>query len=316
MIKNPASMWAQIRQFHDRSGFMLPNPSALVGNTWYADSANGSDGNSGLGPGSGYAFATIEKLLSKVDHGDIGVLFGVFREQLTGPVKYDITLIGASNRPRQATSGGVHTGGGASWLAPAAPVAVTPLIQVVAQGWKFVNIQMAPVAGAACIRFRRRETAAIPDASHGAVFGCYFSTGGAGGHGIDVTECKRILVEDCDFEALGTGTAILNTADGGVAQTGYGVIRGNRFQRGNAGDIIVAGNDYLIEGNRFYAVFGTEGGMRIDLDGGARNRVLNNHFADATAQYAIAGGYRKGAATDVWRNWVSDAVDPIVTLPA
>lgn len=271
----------------------------------------------GGGPSGSFTFDTFTNLAPHLRSRDIVLLSGVLREQAVCPVGvFDVTVVGAANRPRQATSGGVPTGGGASWLSPTTPVAATPLIQVIEQGWTFQNIQFAPVAAAACIRFRRRETATIPDASHGRVLGCYFSTGGAAGIGIDVTECKRIEVADCDFEALGTGYGITNTADGGVAQNNYHWIHNNRFQRGNTNDIKVASNDALYENNVFYGLQGVEGGLRISLSGGARNRVINNYFSDATAQYSVAGGYVSGAATDRWRNWVSDAADPIVVLPA
>lgn len=267
------------------------------------------------GGGPRGSFETFTELKPNLRSRDLIYLSGVLKEQAMTPVGvFDVTVLGAANRPRQATNGGVPTGGGASWLAPASPVATTALIQVIEQGWSFQNIQFAPVAASDCIRFRRQESATIPDGSHGSVFGCYFSTGGAAGCGINVGECKRILIEDNDFEALGTGTAIRNTADGGVAQTNYGVIRGNRFQRGNAGDIIVAGNNYLIEQNTFYAKFAVEGGWRINLDGGTLNMVINNYVADIDVTIAL--GFKKGSAGDVWRNFAATVVDPIVVVPA
>lgn len=269
------------------------------------------------GGGPRGSFTTFTDLAPFLRSRDLVLFSGVLLEQAIAPVGvYDVTLLGAANRPRQATNGGVPTGGGASWLSPASPVAATPLLQVIEQGWTISNIQFAPPAGSPCIRFRRRESATIPDASHGQVLGCYFSTGGAAGVGIDVTETKRIKIADCDFEAIGAGACITNTADGGIASPNHLHIVGNRFMRGNALEIDLATNDSLIEGNIFYALFGVEGGFRIDLAGGARNRVFNNYFSDATAQYAVAGGYRTGAATDRWRNWVGDANDQIVANPA
>lgn len=273
------------------------------------------------GGGPRGSFATFTNLAPNLRSRDVIFLSGVLREQAICPVGiYDVLVAGAANRPRQATSGGVATGGGASWLAPTSPVALTPLIQVIEQGWTFENIQFAPVAGSSCIRFRRRESATIPDSSHGRVTSCYFSTGGAAGMGIDLTETKRVHIEDCDFEALdagGAGTAIGYVSDGGFGVNNYHRIVGNRFQRGNTNDIKIPTSDSLIQGNVFYSVFGTEGGFRVDLDGGfGRNRIIDNWFADVTAQYAVAGGFRGAAATDIWRNWVADAVDPIITDPA
>ena len=298
-----AGFW---RHFQEDPRVVITDSKSVVNRVWYLFPQGGGPRGS---------FETFAALSPNLRSRDLIYLSGVLKEQAITPVGvFDVTVLGAANRPRQATNGGVPTGGGASWLAPASPTATTALIQVIEQGWEFNNIQFAPVAASDCIKFRRRETATIPDASHGRVIGCYFSTGGAAGCGINVTECKRILIEDCDFEALGTGTAIRNTADGGVAQTGYGVIRGNRFQRGNAGDIIVAGNNYLIENNTFYAKFAVEGGYRIDLNGGSLNMVLNNYVADI--DITIALGFRKGSAGDIWRNFAATVVDPVVVVPA
>lgn len=294
------------RHFQEDPRVVLTDSKSVVNRVWYLFPQGGGPRGS---------FATFTDLKPHLRSRDLIYLSGVLKEQAMTPVGvYDVTILGAANRPRQATNGGVPTGGGASWLAPASPVATTPLLSIIEQGWSVQNIQMAPVAASDCIRFRRMETATIPDGSHGSVIGCYFSTGGAAGCGVNVGECKRILIEDNDFEALGVGTAIRNTADGGVAAPNYGVIRGNRFQRGNAGDIIIACNNYLIENNIFYSKFAVEGGYRIDLDGGSLNMVINNYVADVDITNAL--GFRKGSAGDIWRNFAATVVDPVVVVPA
>lgn len=294
--------WRNMREENRRA---ILQDYGVINKVWYLFPQGGGPRGS---------FETFTELAPNLRSRDLIYLSGVLKEQATTPVGvFDVTILGAANRPRQATNSGVPTGGGASWLSPASP-SRDPLLAVIEQGWTIQNIQMAPPASESCIRFRRRESATVPDGSHGKVLDCYFSTGGAAGNGVDVTECKRILIENCDFEALGTGTAILNTADGGVAQTNYGVIRGNRFQRGNAGDIIVAGNNYLIQNNIFYAKFAVEGGYRIDLNGGALNMVIDNYVADI--DITIALGFRKGSAGDIWRNFAATVVDPIVVVPA
>ena len=294
--------WRNMREENRRA---ILQDYGVINKVWYLFPQGGGPRGS---------FETFEALAPNLRSRDLIYLSGVLREVAFTPVGvFDVTILGAANRPRQATNGGVPTGGGASWLAPTSGV-VRPNLNIIEQGWTVQNIQFAPPAGNDAIRFRRMETAIIPDGSHGRVLGCYFSTGGAAGCGVNVGECKRILIEDCDFEALGTGTAIRNTADGGVAQTGYGVIRNNRFQRGNAGDIIVAGNNYLVENNVFYSKFAVEGGWRINLDGGSLNMVINNYVADIDVTIAL--GFKKGSAGDVWRNFAATVVDPVVVVPA
>jgi hypothetical protein len=270
------------------------------------------------GGGPRGSFTNFTDLSHQLQSRDLILMSGVLKEQAMTPVGvYDVTILGAANRPRQATNGGVPTGGGASWLAPTVVAANKALLEVIEQGWHIENIQMAPPAALDCIRFRRMETAAIPDGSHGVVKSCYFSTGGAAGHFINIGECKRIVIEGNEFEAIGAGKCIRNTADGGIAAPSYLTVRNNKFGRGNTYEIVTTAADALIEGNTFMRLFGVEAGMCIDLNGSAgRNRILNNYFSDATAQFAVAGGYRTGAATDRWRNWVGDAADPIVANPA
>jgi hypothetical protein len=286
---------------------MVVRDGAVISNLWYLFPQGG-------GPRG--AFTTFADLAVHLKSRDMIILSGVLKEQAMTPVGvFDVTVVGAANRPRQATSGGVPTGGGASWLAPDSPTATTALIQVIEQGWAFENIQFAPVAASDCIRFRRMETATIPDGSHGRVSGCYFSTGGAGGHGVNIGECTRILVEDCDFSALGTGTAVRNSADGGIMSPTFAHIRKNRFHRGNAGDIICALGNSLIEENVFFGLFATEGGWRINLDGGsAANMVINNYVVDVDTTIAL--GFKKSSAADIWRNFVGTVVDPKVVVPA
>lgn len=283
----------------------------LISNVWYLFPQGG-------GPAGAHTFQTFAALSPRLRSRDTILLSGVLREQATTPLGvFDVTIIGAANKPRQATSGGVPAGGGASWLAPTSPVALTPLISVLEQGWEFNNIQMAPVAGAPCIWLRRQESATIPDASHCRIISCYFSTGGAGGIGIGLGETSRNRIEDCDFDALdggGNGVGIGYVTDGGFAVNTMNHIIGNRFHAGTNFDIQFPGTKCLIENNIFEGVFATEGGYRIDLDGGALNMVINNYTKDIAVTNAL--GFRKGSAADVWRNFAGTVVDPVVVVPA
>lgn len=327
------NLWGGVRSFNDRGGFVNGLNPTIVGRIWYVNgeqnTANlgnsggasqfrqGSDTNTGRSPLN--ALATIGRALQLIDQYDVIVLSGIFREQVVAPVGvYDITIIGSGNDPRQATNGGVATGGGSSWLAPASPAATTPLIRVLAQGWRFINIQFAPVAASACITFDRRETVAIPDSSHGSVLGCYFSTGGANGMGVEGIEVKKIRIENCVFEALtgATGAGIKTTAGAGIAAPSHWRVRNNKFVQGVVDMNCLSLNFSEIMDNTFFSTNPIEGGTRITLIGSTgRNRVLNNNFSDVAADVTIAKGYTP-AANDIWRNWTSNTNVPIVTVPA
>jgi len=295
------------RNFREENRRAILQDYGVINKVWYLFPQGGGPRGS---------FETFTALAPNLRSRDLIHFSGVLKEQAMTPVGvYDVTVLGAANQPRQATNGGVPTGGGASWLSPATVVAGKSLIDVIEQGWTFQNIQFAPPAGLDCIRFRRQETATIPDGSHGKVLDCYFSTGGAAGCGINVGECKRIHIEGNEFEALGTGTAIRNTADGGITAPTYLKILNNRFGRGNVGDIIVACNSSLIMGNVFAAVFAVEGGWRVNLDGGTlKNMVIENYFSDVDTTIAL--GHKKAVAADIWRNYVATVADPKVVVPA
>lgn len=324
------NFFASAKSFGQRGGFVNGLQPTLVGRTWYVlgnsvttlgplGTVVGSDSNNGLSPVT--PLLTMARALALCDSYDIIVLMGVIREQVVTPVGvYDVTVVGASNQPRQATNNGVYTGGGASWLAPSSPAATTPLVRVVEQSWKFINLQMAPVAASACITFDRRETAAIPDASHGSVDGCYFSTGGSGGFGVEIIECKKIFIKNSTFEALtgAGGLAINTTAGDGIANPSYCEIIGNKFAS-NTGDMDLVGMEKgLIANNNLYTTNTVLAGIRIKLTtsgGSGRNHVLDNNFADVAADVSIANGYVPGT-DDVWRNWTSNTNVPIVTVPS
>lgn len=302
-----SGFWRQIGQ--DNRRVSLGDHSVGLDRTFYLFPQGG-------GPAGAFTFATFAALAPHLKSRDTIILSGVLREQAVCPVGvYDVTVIGAANKPRQATNGGVPTGGGASWLAPTSPTASTPLIRVIEQGWSFINIQFAPVAASACITFDRRESATIPDSSHGLVSGCYFSTGGSAGHGVELIEVKKIVIEDCIFEALtgAGGHAIKSTAGAGIANVNHCEILRNKFVQ-NANDIFVVGDRCLVKDNVFYSTNPVTAGNRVNFAGGTDTAVLDNFFKDVSADITIAKGYKPGT-TGHWRNWASDAADPIVAVP-
>jgi hypothetical protein len=292
------------RNFQTENRRVTLNDYGVINKVWYLFPQ---------GDGPRGSFSTFTDLKPHLRSRDLIYLSGVLREQVTTPVGiFDVTILGAANKPRQATNGGVPTGGGASWLAPTSPVATTPLISVIEQGWEFNNIQMAPVANAPCIWLRRQESLAIPDGSHTKVISCFFSAGGSGGIGIGLGETARNLIQDCDFEGLGTGVGYVT--DGGFAVNQYNQIIGNRFRRGTTYDIKFPGTYALIKDNVFHSKFAVEAGARIDLTGGSLNMVIENYVADVDTTINL--GFMKGDNGDVWRNYVATVADPKVVVPA
>ncbi len=252
------------------------------------------------------AFTTFADLSPHLRDRDVIVLGGVLKEQAVAPLDiFDVLVIGAANRPRQATSGGVAMGGGASWLAPASPVATTPLIELREQGWCFDNIQFAGHTDDAAIKMHREETATYPDASHLTLRNCRF-TGGLigledyGGH-------SNVLIEDCSFEDLaGVGGGAIVVTNQGIAIPSRWLIRNCRILPCVNG-IVGAWVDSIIRDNTIAKSTTTTMNLASG-NTGLRNFVVFNFFNIAAADFDPTGGVT-GNATDTWINYLSDALE-------
>lgn len=308
--------WASVKSFGDRGGFFNGLNPSIVGRIWYvnansvADRADkrgpvGSDGNDGLSPFT--PFATIERAFEFIATYDVIVIDGVFREQLVSPDGvYDVTIMGAAGLPRQATSSGVPTGGGASWLSPTSPVALTPLLEIKSAGWKLINFQMSPAASSACVRLTRSASVDTTDASHTLFQDMYFSGGGTAPIGIeDNGGCGFVQVLNCRFQNLTSAILSLNTA-AAVPLSWY--IGGNRFQQ-NTNDVKMSLSYAIIEKNQFMTAGSGSTNKVISTTfistQGGNNHVTLNQFSNTAAQIQISNGYT-GASSDTWANYTNN----------
>lgn len=318
--------WSLAKSFWQRGGFSNGLNPTIVGKIWYVNTNTdvaserqgpiGNDGNSGLSPTT--PFATVARAFEFINSYDWIVLDGDIREQVVAPDNiFDVTLLGAANTPRQATSGGVPTGGGCTWRGPASPTATTPLLELKYAGWRLINIEFTPVNASAAVRLTRSASVDIIDASHASFQNCYFaSNGGTTQIGIeDNGGASRVFIDSCRFDSLG-GTAIkgLNTSAAVPLQW---QITNNLFLR-NTNAIAMSATQALVANNVINQA-ANDANNKVNLVAvagqGSLNFVLNNYFSDAAANVTIAKGYKPGT-TDVWRNYVTDAADPVVTVPA
>ncbi len=272
----------------------------------------------GGGPRTPFTFTSFTALKAHLRSRDVIVLGGVLREQAVSPLNvYDVSIIGAANSPRQATSGGTPTGGGACWLPPSSgAVAATPLLEIQASGWSIENVEFTPHTSSAGVRLTRSASVDTTDASHFRASGCLFgANGGTGQIGIeDNGGCGYVTIENCDFESLTTAIKGLSTAAAVPRQ--WRVI-GNRFNA-NTNAIGVSVTEALVA-NNYIRQTANDTNFKVNLVAvagqGSLNQVINNIFPDAAANVTIAKGYKPGT-TDVWRNYVTDTAAYIVTVPA
>lgn len=281
------------------------------GKTWYVNATDGSDGDNGRTWTS--AFGTMAKAFSVLASGDTIYFAGKVREQLTTPVNvFDVSVIGAGNRPHHADS--TPTGGQyatATWTTPASGATTAPLVKVLQQGWRFENILFQGPTDHACINLFRDAGAgdAERDASHAVIRGCRFA---GGQDGVYITEVADVLIEDNLFGSGSsglTGFAIKGIAGAGQANPLFGIVRGNHFA-GNANHFYVTCSNWKIYDNSFddggtpnTTVVCSTVGSGV---GGGNNFVYRNYFQTTTANFNSPDV--DGYSTDVWvQNYSFDA---------
>jgi len=304
-----AGFWRELRQ-DSRDLSISSNRLGKISNVFYLfPQGNGPRGS----------FTDFTTLKANLRSRDIIILGGVLREQAVAPDDvYDVTILGAANMPRQATSGGVATGGGACWLPPASgAVATTPLLEIRSQGWAIENVEFTPHTSSAAIRLTRSASVDTIDASHFRATNCLFAAnGGTSQIGIEDNGGSGFaLIEDCRFQGL-TGTALLGLNTAAAVPREWRVLR-NKFN-GNTNAIAMSLTESLIGYNTIRQT-ANDTNNKVNLVAvagqGSLNQVLRNLFPDAAANVTIAKGYKPGT-TDVWRNWVTDTAADIVTVPA
>jgi hypothetical protein len=264
---------------------VLGSQANPYGRVLFVDGNRGLDGNRGTS--TGRAFKTMAQAMTNVQSGDTIFLRGNITENITAPAGvFDVSIIGAGNRPRHADA---HTGNngysGATWKAA---VTSDPLCIVRQQGWRFENILFACPTTDAALDFIRDAASGDSerDSSHAIVRGCRFA-GGQDGIRITGTEnVFNVLVEDNMFHDQ-TGTSIVSS--GGFAHRW--MIRNNEFVA-NANHIDVGFTQATIRDNNF-GKFTTKS---IDLTGGANTVVTRNHLSGT---YSNVGGYTAGT-NDEW----------------
>lgn len=302
-----AGFWRQFQPNNQQ--LSVGNFKGVANRVWYLFPQGG-------GPGS--AFTSFTTLAPFLRSRDVIILGGVLREQAVAPLDvYDVLITGAANRPRQATSGGSPTGGGACWLPPASgAVASTPLLELKGQGWAIDNIEFTPHTGSAAIRLTRSASVDTIDAGHFAITNCFFgANGGSTQIGIeDNGGCGFGLIENNRFQGLTTAIKGLNTT---AAIPQMWEIRKNRFN-GNTNSISMSLTEGLVYKNRIRQT-ANDANDKVNLVAvsgqGSLNQVTDNIFSDAAANVTIAKGYKPGTS-DVWRNFVTDTAAYIVAVPA
>jgi hypothetical protein len=300
------------------SGAVALGVDRSKGTTYFVDADNGND-TTGDGLSWGKAFATMTPLDAILDHGDVIYLSGVLRQHWQAPAVQDVTIIGAANTPRQATSNGVANGGGATWLSPSSPTNTSALLTVgnasyttESQGWSVQNIFFNNAATSmGAIRLLRGDGSGNDngnDSSHFSAIGCKF-TGTDSGIVADGGPSFVYLIDNEFFNFTGgTDSGVREGAATAVALPLQWVVKGNRFWN-NVRHFILPCSSGVFEDNNF-AVIGSSltTTIALSLTGGKNNSVFGNMFNRPLNTSPNATLY-VGGTNDVWsHNYGSDGI--------
>jgi hypothetical protein len=268
----------------------------------YHVNANVSASGDGLSWGT--AFKTMAEAFAVISSGDTIVFHGKITEQLTTPAQvFDVTIIGTGNRPRHID--GTPKAGSQStamWTTPT--VATTaPLVKVIQQGWRFMNILFAGPTDAACVQLYHDlgEGDDERDGSHAEFWNCRFASGQ---DGIEQSGgCGHVGIYNCFITSM-TGYAIKNTTGAGYGYPIRWELIGNRFLD-NANVLKMPCQNWVVKNNSFIEngteVFDTDAG---DATSG-ENIIVDNYFNIAKADFDPTGNV-EGNADDVWSNILTD----------
>lgn len=253
------------------------------------------------------AFSTLTAALAASKSGDTIVLLSDLREEVTGSnLLFDITIVGAATKPRHDDKHNftsTYQIGTSSWR-NSSGVTTSPLCIVRGQGWKFVNILFDAPTSAAAVKLERNALSGESeyDASHASFYGCRFASGqdgilNNGGAGF-------VRVQDCSFHNL---TSAIKCDSTSVAVPLMWEIRGSRFFD-NTNNIISSFSFGVIEDNRIDSGATETINTVYNSAQGGNTHVVRNSFNIAAADFDPVGGVT-GASTDVWHNYLSDAVE-------
>ena len=235
---------------------------------------------------------------------------GVIFEQVTFPIVNNVTVVGVSVVPRQATTSGVPNGGGATWLSPTGLSNSLALATVQGQGWTFQNILFNNSAtSAGCIKLSVvGDPPTQADASHCAFINCRFTGANLGID--DAGGSAFTYINGCEFfNFAGSGDMAIKSTSTAVRLPLDWTIVNSRFW-GNVNHITAPASGWLVQGNTFTAATT----VQIDFTGGVgTNHVKLNSFNIAAADFDPAGGVT-GVSGDVWSNTLKDTIE--TGLPA
>lgn len=270
-----------------------------MGNEWFYK-ASVLGGRFGDGRNPDAPNRDMADLFGRISSGDtIYVRGGVYANLTTPAGVTDVSIVGATSKPRHDHASDAQKMGSAAWRT-ASGVTDAPLLIVRSQGWRIANMLLAPPSAEAGVELFRDATY---DASHFSLLGCRVAAGkyaitNRGGAGF-------VEIRDTRFEAQTTASIeCLTTA---IAVPLQWQILNSFFGFLSASHILSSASHWWVKGNTFAKVASTA--KYIDLTHntgqGLENVVTGNYLAGTydTDDYVASG-------TD---NWVGNDTTAVAT---
>lgn len=282
---------------------------------YYIDANCGYDGNPGTSAGLAFKsmtpLTTVLPAFRRKSSSVITVAFdGVLLQEYTTPIVSDVSLVGAANQPRQATTSGVANGGGATWLSPSGGTGA--LLTVRGQSWSVRNIYFNNSATAApCVQLLMNGAGDPPidaSAEHASFYNCFFT---GADDGLQSSGGPNFAtIDSCRFFGFsGTGDIAISSTVGAGVHSLYGwVIKHCEFW-GNTRHIQAGLNSASIHHNHFsYINNGVTTAIFYDATGGLNNAVYKNVFDVDSGNGGIAAMFVLGTNDRFSANALSTAV--------
>jgi len=256
-------------------------------------------------------YGTMASLAALIKPGLVIGLEGVLFEEYSTPNVADVTIRGMGNKPRQATTGGVANGGGATWLSPASG-ATTHLLTLNGQAWNveniFFNNSTASKAAINIVVSGGGDPPVDPDGSHTTIDGCWFT--GAFCGVLSTGLPNFVTVRNSVFFGFSdSGDKAIGYAVGAGAKTLYAwQIYGNEFW-GNDRHIQAGFSGASIHHNHLsYINNGVTTTIFYDATNGKDNAVFDNTFDVNSGNGGIATMFVLGTNDRFAGNRLSTAV--------
>ena len=259
------------------SSMGVPIIGRPFGNTYFVNPSTGSDNNRGLNTDK--PFKTFTKALTAISDWDTIMLApGGYGGNFTTPVNANAAFVRVIGFP-------IGDYGLSSWMSIGSDSNSSPIIDVLARGWSFENIEFDCPTGSSGIRLTKSTTGGVNRPDFTTIRNCIFTTGK---YGVEVNGGgTHVTIKETKFDQLTStgGHAIHVTATGNQIPA-FWVVENNKFLTNlnhiGPGNATFGFNNSIFKNNVFDSATIS---LDIRASGGVGNAVIGNYFDVVIASF-------------------------------